>query len=51
MRYMIGSDMGWLALPFLAVVFVAYAWVADRLVGRSAKTTMVEREAKISKAA
>ena len=51
MRYMIGSQLGWAAVPFILLVGVAYVWVADRLLGRSTKTTMVEREPKISKAA
>jgi len=51
MRYMIGSELGWVAVPFIFLVGVAYVWVADRLLSRSTKTTMVEHKARISKAA
>ena len=51
MRYMIGSQLDWAAAPFILLVAVAYVWVADRLLGRRSKTTLVESESKVRKAA
>lgn len=51
MRYMIGSEMGWVAVPFILLVGFAYVWVAGRLFSRSSKTTLVERESEVAKAA
>ena len=53
MRYMIGSQMGWIAVPFIFVVGAAYVWIVDRLLSRSTRATVsdVTTTAKISKAA
>jgi hypothetical protein len=42
MRYFIGMQMGWAAVPFIALIAVAYMWLADRLLGR--KTSVATRE-------
>ncbi len=34
MRYMIGSQIGWLALPGIVLIGAAYVWVADRILSR-----------------
>lgn len=34
MRYMIGGEMGWIAVPVIFLVGVAYVWVAERLLSR-----------------
>lgn len=36
MRYFIGSELGWIAVPFLFVVGAAYVWVMDRLLRNKA---------------
>ena len=51
MHYMIGSQMGLIAVPFIFVVGAAYLWIVDRLLNRHA-TIAVEVEApRIAKAA
>ena len=42
MRYFIGMQMGWAAVPFIALIGVAYMFVVDRLITR--KTTVVTRK-------
>jgi hypothetical protein len=37
MRYFIGMQMGWAVVPVIALIGVAYMWLADRLLNRSAK--------------
>jgi hypothetical protein len=37
MRYLVGSQMGLLAVPFIVLVGVAYAWVMERLLGRKSE--------------
>jgi hypothetical protein len=51
MHYMIGSEMGWAAVPFILLVGVAYVWVADMLLSRSTKTSAQEREPRVDKTA
>lgn len=36
MRYMIGGEMGWIAVPVIFIVGAAYVWVADRLLSKKA---------------
>ncbi len=51
MRYLIGSQIGWGALPALIVVSVAYIWVADRLLRRKPKAGAHETLPSVEKAA
>jgi hypothetical protein len=37
MRYFIGMQMGWAVVPFIALIGVAYMWLADSLLNRKAK--------------
>ena len=38
MRYLVGSQMGLLAVPFVVLVGVAYVWVMERLLGRKSES-------------
>lgn len=51
MRYLIGSEIGWAALPVLIVVSVAYIWVVDRLLSRKPKAGTRETAPSVEKAA
>ena len=51
MHYMIGSEMGWAAVPFIFLVGALYVWVADMLVNRSAKTSVQEHRPSVDRAA
>jgi hypothetical protein len=51
MRYLIGGQMGWLAVPFVALVGVAYVWVMERLLGETAKVVRREETPSVKKAA
>jgi hypothetical protein len=57
MHGLIGSEMGWIAVPFIFVVGVAYVWIVDRLLSRSAgartaeQTTTNAKDTKVAKAA
>jgi hypothetical protein len=37
MRYLVGSQMALLAVPFVVLVGVAYVWVMERLLGRKSE--------------
>jgi hypothetical protein len=37
MRYLVGSQMGLFAVPFVVLVGVAYVWVMERLLGRKSE--------------
>jgi len=54
MHYLMGSEMGWAAVPFIVAVGVIYTWLASLLVNRTTKvsrTVDMTKEAKISRAA
>jgi hypothetical protein len=51
MRYMIGSQIGWAALPVLIAASVCYMWVAERLVGRKMAARPTEKAPSLPKAA
>jgi hypothetical protein len=51
MRYMIGSQLGWIAVPVIFLVGTAYVWVADRLLVRKAQTGTREHTPSVRKAA
>jgi hypothetical protein len=51
MRYLIDSQMGWAAVPFVALIGVAYMWLADSLLGRKVKVTTREDVPSVAKAA
>jgi hypothetical protein len=51
MRYLIDSQMGWAAVPFIVLIGVAYMWLADRLVNRKAKVARHEDVPSVAKAA
>jgi hypothetical protein len=51
MRYLIDSQMGWGAVPFIALIGVAYMWLADSLLGRKAKVATREDVPSVAKAA
>jgi hypothetical protein len=51
MRYLIDSQMGWTAVPFIALIGVAYMWLADRLLGRKVKVATSEDVPSVAKAA
>lgn len=39
MRTVIGHAMGWEALPFIALVGLAYGWVVSRILARQPRQT------------
>ena len=51
MRYFIGMQMGWAAIPFIVLIGVVYVWLADSLLGRKAKVATREDVPSIAKAA
>ena len=51
MRYLIGSQIGWGALPVLIVAAAAYIWVAERLLSRKPKAGTRETAPSVEKAA
>jgi hypothetical protein len=51
MRYLIDSQMGWAAVPFIALIGVAYMWLADRLLDRKAKVATRVDVPSVAKAA
>jgi len=46
MHFMIGSQMGLVALPFIVGVGLAYMWVVGRLLSRTSGSHVVERDTK-----
>jgi hypothetical protein len=52
MRYLIGSQMSLLAVPFIFVVGAAYVWVMERVLGKKpAMTTTLEQTTRETRAA
>jgi hypothetical protein len=51
MRYFIGMQMGWAAVPFIVLIGVAYMWLADRVLSRKAEVAIHENVPSIAKAA
>jgi hypothetical protein len=51
MRYLIGSQIGWAAVPFVLIVGAAYLWLADRWLGRKADVQTSHERESITKAA
>jgi uncharacterized membrane protein len=54
MHYLMGSEMGWAAVPFIVAVGVVYTWLAGLLVNRTTKVSRTEhmtKDVKISRAA
>lgn len=51
MRYLIGSQMAWVAVPFIALIGAAYVWVADRLLGEKAEVAMPAETSSVKKVA
>jgi hypothetical protein len=51
MRYLIGSELGWVAVPFIFLVGVAYIWVVDRMLGAKAGVRPQEEAPSATKAA
>jgi hypothetical protein len=51
MRYFIGMQMGWAAVPVIALIGVAYMWLADSLLNRKAKVAIRTDVPSIAKAA
>ena len=43
MRMMLSDQMGWLAIPFVLAVGIAYVWAASRFIERKAKRLTVTR--------
>ena len=43
MRYLIGSQLGWIAFPAIVVVGAVYLWVVDRLLSRQPMTSTREQ--------
>jgi hypothetical protein len=50
MRYMIGSELGWVSVPFILLIGAAYVWVAGRL-GRKVDVRTSEQAPSVRKAA
>ena len=51
MRYFIGMQMGWAVVPFIALIGVAYMWLADSLLNRKTKVASRVDVPSIAKAA
>jgi hypothetical protein len=51
MRYLIDSQMGWAAVPFIALIGVAYMWLAESLLNRKAKVATRHDIPSVAKAA
>lgn len=51
MRYFIGMQMGWAAVPVIVLFGVAYLWLADRLLNRKAKVATRHDVPSVAKAA
>lgn len=51
MRYFIGMQMGWAVVPFIALIGVAYMWLADRLLAPKAKVASHVDVPSVAKAA
>jgi len=51
MRYLIGSQMGWVAVPVIILAGAAYIWVMDRLVGRKSEITAAAETSAVKKVA
>ena len=51
MHGLIGTEMGWLAVPAVFVVGAAYVFIVDRLLNRSTRTRTTEQTTTDSKVA
>jgi uncharacterized membrane protein len=51
MRYLVGSQMGLFAVPFVVLVGVAYVWVMERLLGRKSEIVKQTETPSVKKAA
>lgn len=51
MRYVIDMQMGWAVVPFIALIGVAYMFVADRLINRKARVVTHRDVPSVAKAA
>jgi hypothetical protein len=51
MRYLIGSQMGLFAVPFVALVGIAYVWMMERLLGRKSEIVKQTETPSIKKVA
>ena len=51
MRYLIETQMGWVAVPFVALIGVAYMWLMDSLLRRNVKVERREQASSVAKAA
>ena len=51
MRYLIGSQMGLFAVPFIVLAGVAYVWVIERLLGRKSEVASQAESTSVQKAA
>jgi hypothetical protein len=51
MRYLIGSQMVLVAVPFIVLVGVAYVWVMERLLGRESEVAVPDEQSSVEKAA
>jgi hypothetical protein len=51
MRYLIGSQMGLFAVPFIVLVGIAYVWVMDRLLGQKSEIVKRTETPSVTKAA
>jgi hypothetical protein len=51
MRYLVGSQMGLFAVPFVVLVGVAYVWVTERLLGRKSEIAKQTETPSVRKAA
>ena len=51
MRYLVGSQMGLFAVPFIVLVGVAYVWVMERLLGRKSDVVKLTETPSVKKVA
>jgi hypothetical protein len=51
MRYLIGGQMDWIAVPAIILVGAAYAWVVSRVLSPKTMTGIGEQTASVDKAA
>ncbi|MFI5282665.1 MAG: hypothetical protein ACHQ0J_05990 [Candidatus Dormibacterales bacterium] len=51
MHGLIGTEMGWLAVPAVFVVGAAYVFIVDRLLNRSTRVQIADKSTQETKAA
>jgi len=51
MHGLIGSQMGWIAVPAIFVVGAAYVFIVDRLLNRSTRVQAADKTTRETKAA